>query len=364
MSGVPRATSAIVVSNPVSRRFVTSHVNTSKPEIKIVFTVNEEENRVARQEDSKPRSRARKSDLAKCVSDFSKAASSSSSKPPQSPFIILGGSKEEGDIDSLLTDSFSIPSLPKLLGEGDVVFVECPECKKKLKQKSYRSHLRTHLGFKQFRCELCGDRFTRKNDVKRHMKLIHEKPRNFQCEECKKYFLTEENLQTHLDKHSRQLICRKCQHVFGKRNHYDNHIKYVHPDGGREAGEGGGGDSDLEEEKADPAILRRLEKRRCSGEEERLLLLGGEADPVTSSGPQTKTARLGQLVQMPDGTFIIVDCEDDCDGGEEQDDQSQVGDDVTSPQYLMSPVTGRGPDTDRRRSGVDTDPRGEDGEQN
>ena len=311
MSGlrVPRATSAIVVSNPVSRRFVTPAVSSNKPEIKIVFTVNEEESTLVSREESKPRSRARKSDLAKCVSEFNRATSSS--KAPEEPFIILGGNTDSEDIDSLLSDSFSIP---KFLGEGDVVFVQCPECKKKLKQKSYRSHLRTHLGVKQFRCELCGDRFTRKNDVKRHMKLIHEKPRNFQCEECHKYFLTEDNLKTHLEKHSRQLVCRKCDHVFGKRTYYENHIKYVHPDGGGREGE----DSDLEE-KSDPAILRRLEKRRSPGGE---ILLGGESPH--SAPPETKAARLGQLVQMPDGTFIVVDCDEECDT-EEDHDQSQVG---------------------------------------
>ena len=149
MSGVrvPKATSAIVVSNPVKRRFVTPTV-ANRPEIKIVLTVSEEESRVlVNNEQSKPRSRARKSDLAKCVSDFSKATSSSN-KTPEEPFIILGGDQDTADISSLLTESFSIP---RLVGEGDVVFVQCPECKKKLKQKSYRSHLRTHLGFKQFR---------------------------------------------------------------------------------------------------------------------------------------------------------------------------------------------------------------------
>jgi len=328
MSGarVPKATSAIVVSNPVSKRFVTPTVTGSKPEIKIVFTVNEEDRVIVSKEDSKPRSRARKSDLAKCVSDFN--AASSSSKATEEPFIILGGDTE--DIDSLLTESFSIP---KFLGEGDVVFVQCPECKKKLKQKSYRSHLRTHLGFKQFRCDLCGDRFTRKNDVKRHMKLIHEKPRNFQCEECEKYFLTEENLKTHQEKHRRQLICRKCHHVFGKRTYYDNHIKFVHPDGGEAGGsEGaeepdgrvaGGGEGELQ---SDPAIIRRLEKRRCSSADDperpgKLILLGGEAE---DSGEQetSEPGRLGQLVQMPDGTFIIVDCEEECDGPDDHD-QSQ-----------------------------------------
>ena len=334
MSGAkaPKATSAIVVSNPVKKRFVTPTVSNSKPEIKIVFTVTEDP-----LEQSKPRSRARKSDLAKCVSDFNKATSSSNSshnEPPEEPFIILGGNED----DSPLSQTFSIP---KLLGDGEVVFVQCPECHKKLKQKSYRSHLRTHLGFKQFRCELCGDRFTRKNDVKRHMKLIHEKPRNFQCEQCEKYFLSEDNLRTHQEKHSRELKCRKCDHLFGKKAYYDNHIKYLHPEGGP--------DCSLEAEKAElpepaeplePSILRRLEKRSSSSEEEplrpgKLLLLGGAPGGDCGTGSagagagagageqETKTARLGQLVQMPDGTFIIVDCDDECEATDDHE-QSQV----------------------------------------
>ena len=335
----PKATSAIVVSNPVKKRFITPTVTNSKPEIKIVFTVTEENPL----EQSKPRSRARKSDLAKCVSDFNKATSSSN-KPTEEPFIILGGNKDTADFDSLLSETFSIP---KVLGDGDVVFVQCPECNKKLKQKSYRSHLRTHLGFKQFRCELCGDRFTRKNDVKRHMKLIHEKPRNFQCEECEKYFLTEDNLRTHQEKHSRELKCRKCQHMFGKATYYQDHIKYVHPDGGPDTSDEG--------EKADPAILRRLEKRRSSSLEEpsrsgKLLMLGGSPGEDTgsrtltsSSTPgasniatvqgESKTARLGQLVQMPDGTFIIVDCDSECEATDDHD-QSQVSFHCLASRYI------------------------------
>merc|ERR1712025_1336461 len=182
-----------------------------------------------------------------------------------------------------------------------------PECKKRLKQKSYRSHLRTHLGVKQFKCDLCGDGFTRKNDVKRRMKLIHEKPRNFKCDICQKYFVTEENLKCHKNKHKNEMKCQVCNHGFGKREYFDNHIKFVHPAGDRnnviEVSDEDINPDDPDPE-PDPIILRRKEKRKSQNDDipfhdmkqSKVILLGDIRDksdkeakiPQESDSPASK----------------------------------------------------------------------------
>ena len=361
---VPSATSGIVVSNPVMKRFVTK-LPDSKPEVRVVVT---EQNHLDagvsgghHQDEVKPR-RARKADLTKCLSDFSKIksvpSSSSELREGQEHFIILGDMGDKTvNIDNLISDSFS---LPKFVDEEDplapIIYVQCPECKKRLKQKSYRSHLRTHLGVKQFKCDLCGDGFTRKNDVKRHMKLIHEKPRNFKCDICQKYFVTEENLKCHKNKHKNEMKCRVCNHGFGKREYFDNHIKFVHPAGDRsnviEVSDEDMNPDDPDPE-PDPIILRRKEKRKSQNDDipfhdmkqSKVILLGDIRDksnkeakilqdnPASKEKEDTSTKtnnppRFGQLVQMEDGTFVIVNCDEDTESLIEGEEQAQEGSQV------------------------------------
>ena len=236
--GVHRATSTISLSNPVKRRFMTPLE--IQPTVKVIVTetsISDEPQPVF----EKPR-KPRKTDLSKCVKDpqVIEAAPVTSdlnlARPQQ---VIYLGESMGLDLSMKSTkEQESSSSIGRWSeeeggGAGDpVYYVQCPECNKKLKQKSYRSHVRTHTGVKQFKCDLCDDRFTRRNDVMRHKRLIHEKPRDFQCEQCQKYFVSQENLLLHVEKHKTEMKCRVCEHSFGKREYYENHIKYVHPEGG------------------------------------------------------------------------------------------------------------------------------------
>eukprot|EP00090_Calanus_glacialis_P006308 TRINITY_DN14927_c0_g1_i1.p1 TRINITY_DN14927_c0_g1~~TRINITY_DN14927_c0_g1_i1.p1 ORF type:complete len:533 (-),score=152.69 TRINITY_DN14927_c0_g1_i1:83-1633(-) len=296
-NGVQRATSTITLSNPVQKRFITK-IGEEKPQVKVIVTETLDDSKETFQ--TKPR-KPRKADLSKCIkerdslipNDPSKSTNKDAATREQ--FIYLG------DTEGLELEGFqSSFSLQRFTGEeetknGDVVYyVQCPECNKKLKQKSYRSHVRTHLGAKQFKCDLCGDRFTRRNDVMRHKRLIHEKPRDFKCEKCEKYFISEENLASHKHKHNLELRCRICQHGFGKKEYYENHIKFVHPNGGHNSrSEESLEDPDNPEEvnnqtgkqgELDPSILRKGEKRKANHVNERekaskVMYLGG-SEPI------------------------------------------------------------------------------------
>merc|ERR1711971_1073703 len=244
-----------------------------------------------------------------------------------------------------------------------VYYVQCPECNKKLKQKSYRSHVRTHTGVKQFKCDLCDDRFTRRNDVMRHKRLIHEKPRDFQCEQCQKYFVSQENLDLHIEKHKTEMKCRVCDHGFGKKEYYDNHIKYVHPDGGHspteeemvvtekpnelitEEGIDDPGYAEEEEKKTDPppVILRKADPRKfedlVQNKDLKIIYLGEsqETERPTPIPAVTKpvleptsspivieninkrdepiqiiddSGNICQIQKVSDGSFMLVNCKE------------------------------------------------------
>ena len=183
---VQRATSTITLSNPVQQRFVTK-LGQEKPQVKVIVTEILDDS--SDTFDTKPR-KPRKADLAKCIKErdtriHNNQIKSSSTKVSSNDQFIYLGDTEGLDLEGTgFQSSFSLKKFTsnEETKNGDVVYyVQCPECNKKLKQKSYRSHVKTHLGAKQFKCDLCGDRFTRRNDVMRHKRLIHEKPRDFKC---------------------------------------------------------------------------------------------------------------------------------------------------------------------------------------
>ncbi|KAF4518403.1 hypothetical protein B566_EDAN017800 [Ephemera danica] len=109
--------------------------------------------------------------------------------------------------------------------------IECNECHKLLKPSSYRQHLKTHTGVKPFGCEVCDAKFTRKGDVERHIRIVHNKQKPFGCHRCPRSFGDKKNLRWHLMNHDKKLfyVCETCGFKFGKREYYENHVRFIHP---------------------------------------------------------------------------------------------------------------------------------------
>lgn len=114
--------------------------------------------------------------------------------------------------------------------DGDK-YVECNMCFKMLKESSIKQHYKTHTGEKPYHCDECNARFTRKGDVDRHRKLVHKNLKPFKCQKCGKEFSDRKNLKVHLQNHDKAIYytCNTCDFKFGKREYYENHIRYIHP---------------------------------------------------------------------------------------------------------------------------------------
>lgn len=90
---------------------------------------------------------------------------------------------------------------------------EClfPECHKLFKRRyNVRMHIQTHLSDRPYLCEVCGSRFVRPHDLRRHEKC-HETVKPFSCV-CGKTFTRHDALQ----RHRARLICEGGVEVPGK----------------------------------------------------------------------------------------------------------------------------------------------------
>ena len=218
--------------------------------------------------------------------------------------LYLGGSQTK------LQTSYGTFSLRRITEDvnysGQSSLVKCHQCNREVKQKSYKSHLKTHLGLKKYECELCGDKFTRRNDVKRHSRLIHEKPRDFQCEVCQKYFVSDASLKSHISKHETEFLCLMCSHKFEKKEHYEDHVKILHPSS----------QENLVTNYKSQKLNKSGPKRKKRSGNRRQSLPNNCPTHSENKSLVDKVSGLGQLVEKEDGTFEVVNHDREDDSGE------------------------------------------------
>lgn len=156
-----------------------------------------------------------------------------------------GEKKNEEPKEEVMTAKVEKAAAPEVISDGKV---ECEECHKLVKKSWYKQHLKTHLTKRvksRFACQVCGQKFTRRGDVHRHRIVTHLNERPFKCDKCGKDFANKTLLRIHSATHDNKkgFSCLICNHRFGRKEYYINHVRFVHPGGG-----------DLDEIWTDPRI--------------------------------------------------------------------------------------------------------------
>lgn len=94
-----------------------------------------------------------------------------------------------------------------------------------------RHILTVHNRLKQFECDQCGAKFGLKADLGRHRYRIHES-RSFSCEACGKSFAEESQLKLHVrithEKDAHPWECKECHIHFGRKSSLTRHELTVH----------------------------------------------------------------------------------------------------------------------------------------
>ena len=95
----------------------------------------------------------------------------------------------------------------------------CSHCSRYFKTSSdLGKHVRTHNSEKIYECNECYKRFSKKYNLKMHIKGVHQEERPFKCTICPKAFKRKAHLQAHLKKiHSikpKIHVCKDCAEEF------------------------------------------------------------------------------------------------------------------------------------------------------
>eukprot|EP00088_Acartia_fossae_P024072 TRINITY_DN2504_c2_g1_i5.p1 TRINITY_DN2504_c2_g1~~TRINITY_DN2504_c2_g1_i5.p1 ORF type:complete len:626 (+),score=101.23 TRINITY_DN2504_c2_g1_i5:81-1958(+) len=108
--------------------------------------------------------------------------------------------------------------------------IECPEC------GTFVKDLQLHFNWKcgnkkkeKLPCNLCTKTFVSKAGLDRHIKQIHQKIMDFQCDSCDYKTYTNYNLKIHISKmHTKEELQKLCQICNQKTGNMDYHMRIYH----------------------------------------------------------------------------------------------------------------------------------------
>lgn len=87
----------------------------------------------------------------------------------------------------------------RLVHAPDIPWFTCPQCEKGFTRKdALETHLLTHTGERRHTCHTCGMRFARLGDMNRHHSIVHDRQYPHYCPHCGKGLSSVGNLRKHL----------------------------------------------------------------------------------------------------------------------------------------------------------------------
>ena len=107
---------------------------------------------------------------------------------------------------------------------------KCNHCGKSFKQNTALVvHIRNHTGEKPYQCNICSQKFTQSTHQRTHKKRKHSEniEKNFPCKVCEKKFFLKEDLESHVETHSKEMLfqCELCPKSFRLKKHLKSHKK-------------------------------------------------------------------------------------------------------------------------------------------
>ncbi|XP_077283337.1 uncharacterized protein LOC143909293 [Arctopsyche grandis] len=115
----------------------------------------------------------------------------------------------------------------KLLHLNDKNF-KCDVCDKWFFYKhQLNAHQRSHVGMKKFSCDMCGRKCESASKVRKHIRAVHLKIKTHQCSACGKLLTDQQSYKDHMKIHSDYCpyICDYCSRGFKHRNSIIGHIR-------------------------------------------------------------------------------------------------------------------------------------------
>jgi len=79
-----------------------------------------------------------------------------------------------------------------------------------------------------YECKECGKRFGMKNNMRKHLKSVHSKEKNFKCTTCGIKYFEKTNLTKHIRTVHDQIKCEQCGKSFGYADGRKKHMEAVH----------------------------------------------------------------------------------------------------------------------------------------
>ena len=86
-----------------------------------------------------------------------------------------------------------------------------------------------------FQCEMCHKHFSGKNNLSKHIRILHLGVKNFHCQICEISFGTSNELKSHVRKKhpkdgevAEKFYCDQCPKIFAEKYSLKLHIKSIH----------------------------------------------------------------------------------------------------------------------------------------